>query len=124
MVYIFVRRLYDGIKHEFLFVNRDAPPIIPTDTNQGYKQMKAKIGSSKVRPWKWMPFTNPARKVCNLRIDSVLYGLILLLNENICWLHYVRHFYQYVDSEFLLSLKFTLLFIVSHGMEDLHVFSV
>ncbi|XP_048757719.2 DNA methyltransferase 1-associated protein 1-like isoform X1 [Ostrea edulis] len=42
--------------------NRDAPPIIPTDTNQGYKQMKAKIGSSKVRPWKWMPFTNPARK--------------------------------------------------------------
>lgn len=43
---------------------RDAPPIIPTDTNQGYKQMKAKIGSSKVRPWKWMPFTNPARKVC------------------------------------------------------------
>ncbi|KAK3091085.1 hypothetical protein FSP39_017018 [Pinctada imbricata] len=42
--------------------NKDAPPIIPTDTNQGYKQMKAKIGSSKVRPWKWMPFTNPARK--------------------------------------------------------------
>ncbi|XP_052236225.1 DNA methyltransferase 1-associated protein 1-like isoform X2 [Dreissena polymorpha] len=42
--------------------NRDAPPLIPTDTNQGYKQMKAKIGSSKVRPWKWMPFTNPARK--------------------------------------------------------------
>jgi len=24
--------------------------------------MKAKIGSSRVRPWKWMPFTNPARK--------------------------------------------------------------
>lgn len=42
--------------------NRDAPPIMPTDTNQGYKQMKAKIGSSRVRPWKWMPFTNPARK--------------------------------------------------------------
>lgn len=42
--------------------NKDAPPIIPTDTHQGYKQMKAKIGSSKVRPWKWMPFTNPARK--------------------------------------------------------------
>lgn len=42
--------------------NRDAPPLIPTDTNQGYKQMKAKIGSSRVRPWKWMPFTNPARK--------------------------------------------------------------
>ncbi|OWF45978.1 DNA methyltransferase 1-associated protein 1 [Mizuhopecten yessoensis] len=42
--------------------NKDSPPIIPTDTNQGYKQMKAKIGSSKVRPWKWMPFSNPARK--------------------------------------------------------------
>lgn len=42
--------------------NRDAPPIIPTDTNQGYKQMKAKIGRSRVRPWKWMSFTNPARK--------------------------------------------------------------
>ncbi|KAK2167151.1 hypothetical protein NP493_1289g00043 [Ridgeia piscesae] len=42
--------------------NKDAPPIIPTDTNQGYKQMKAKIGQSHVRPWKWMPFTNPARQ--------------------------------------------------------------
>jgi len=43
--------------------DRDAPPLIPTDTNMaGYKQMKAKIGRSKVRPWKWMPFTNPARK--------------------------------------------------------------
>ncbi|XP_041357054.1 DNA methyltransferase 1-associated protein 1-like [Gigantopelta aegis] len=42
--------------------SKDAPPIVPSDTNQGYKQMKAKIGSSRVRPWKWMPFTNPARK--------------------------------------------------------------
>lgn len=24
--------------------------------------MKAKLGMKKVRPWKWMPFTNPARK--------------------------------------------------------------
>lgn len=30
-------------------------------TAQGYKQMKAKLGMRKVRPWKWMPFTNPAR---------------------------------------------------------------
>lgn len=53
------------IFHTLIYFDfRDAPPIIPTDTNQGYKQMKAKIGSSKVRPWKWMPFTNPARKVC------------------------------------------------------------
>lgn len=28
---------------------------------QGYKQLKAKLGMRKVRPWKWMPFTNPAR---------------------------------------------------------------
>lgn len=44
--------------------NKDAGPIIPTDTRQtqGYKQMRAKIGQSRVRPWKWMPFTNPARK--------------------------------------------------------------
>ncbi|ESO88245.1 hypothetical protein LOTGIDRAFT_179116 [Lottia gigantea] len=41
---------------------RDGPPLVPSDNKQGYKQMKAKIGSSKVRPWKWMPFTNPARK--------------------------------------------------------------
>lgn len=31
-------------------------------SGQGYKQMKAKLGMKKVRPWKWMPFTNPARK--------------------------------------------------------------
>lgn len=42
--------------------NRDAPPIFPTDTSLGYKQMKARIGQSKVRPWKWTPFINPARK--------------------------------------------------------------
>ena len=39
-------------------------PIIPTDNNrdQGYKQMRAKLGMRRVRHWKWMPFTNPARK--------------------------------------------------------------
>lgn len=42
--------------------NKDAPPILPTDTGQGYKQMKAKLGMKRVRAWKWMPFTNPARK--------------------------------------------------------------
>jgi len=30
-------------------------------SGQGYKQMKAKLGMRKVRPWKWMPFKNPAR---------------------------------------------------------------
>ncbi|XP_077981141.1 DNA methyltransferase 1-associated protein 1-like [Glandiceps talaboti] len=42
--------------------NKDAAPLIPSDSSQGYKQMKAKLGRNKVRPWKWMPFTNPARK--------------------------------------------------------------
>ena len=30
--------------------------------DKGYKQMKAKLGMRKVRPWKWMPFSNPARR--------------------------------------------------------------
>nr|BAG62108.1 unnamed protein product [Homo sapiens] len=41
---------------------KDAPPLLPSDTGQGYRTVKAKLGSKKVRPWKWMPFTNPARK--------------------------------------------------------------
>uniref|UniRef100_A0A674GDV5 DNA methyltransferase 1-associated protein 1 n=1 Tax=Taeniopygia guttata TaxID=59729 RepID=A0A674GDV5_TAEGU len=41
---------------------KDAPPLLPSDTTQGYRTVKAKLGSKKVRPWKWMPFTNPARK--------------------------------------------------------------
>lgn len=41
---------------------RDAPPLLPSDTTQGYRTVKAKLGCKKVRPWKWMPFTNPARK--------------------------------------------------------------
>ncbi|XP_033101299.1 DNA methyltransferase 1-associated protein 1-like [Anneissia japonica] len=40
----------------------DPPPLIPSDSNTGYKQVKAKLGIKKVRPWKFMPFTNPARK--------------------------------------------------------------
>uniref|UniRef100_A0A671R0H6 DNA methyltransferase 1-associated protein 1 n=1 Tax=Sinocyclocheilus anshuiensis TaxID=1608454 RepID=A0A671R0H6_9TELE len=42
--------------------NRDAPPLLPSDTTQGYRTVKAKLGCKKVRPWKWMPFSNPARK--------------------------------------------------------------
>ncbi|XP_055890683.1 DNA methyltransferase 1-associated protein 1-like isoform X1 [Biomphalaria glabrata] len=51
-----------GLLHTDSRYQTDAAPIIPSDTKQGYKQMKAKIGSSRVRPWKWMPFTNAARK--------------------------------------------------------------
>ncbi|XP_047501486.1 DNA methyltransferase 1-associated protein 1-like [Penaeus chinensis] len=42
--------------------NKDLPPLLPSDSGQGYKSVKAKLGMKKVRPWKWMPFTNPARK--------------------------------------------------------------
>lgn len=40
---------------------RDPPTLAPTDTGIGYRQPKAKIGRSRVRSWKWMDFTNPAR---------------------------------------------------------------
>lgn len=45
-----------------LLIHRDAPPLLPSDTTQGYRTVKAKLGCKKVRPWKWMPFTNPARR--------------------------------------------------------------
>lgn len=35
--------------------------MAPSDTTQGYKQMKAKLGRKHVRSWKWVPFVNPAR---------------------------------------------------------------
>ena len=54
------RELYNLLYSE----NKELPcPIIPTDSNkdQGYKQIRAKLGMRKVRAWKWMPFSNPAR---------------------------------------------------------------
>ncbi|CRL08733.1 CLUMA_CG021224, isoform A [Clunio marinus] len=41
--------------------NKDAPPLLPTDTGLGYKQAKARLGMKKVRKWEWKPFVNPAR---------------------------------------------------------------
>ena len=41
----------------------DASSILPTDTGMGYRQPKARLGRSKVRRWKWVPFQNPARTV-------------------------------------------------------------
>jgi len=55
------RELYNLLYSE----NKELPcPLIQTDTSKdlGYKQMRAKLGMRRVRPWKWMPFTNPARK--------------------------------------------------------------
>lgn len=42
--------------------NKDAPPLLETDTGLGYKQNKARLGMKRVRKWEWAPFTNPARK--------------------------------------------------------------
>ncbi len=56
------RELYNLLYND----NKDAPPIIPSDSaspaDKGYKQLRAKLGMRKVRPWKWMAFTNPARR--------------------------------------------------------------
>ncbi|MCI4380513.1 hypothetical protein PGIGA_G00240790 [Pangasianodon gigas] len=50
------------VVHDRYDHQQDAPPLLPSDTTQGYRTVKAKLGCKKVRPWKWMPFTNPARK--------------------------------------------------------------
>ena len=60
--------------------------MIPTDTSQGYKQMKAKIGRSRVRPWKWMPFTNPARKVSK-DASFISSGYVLIYNNVVIRVH-------------------------------------
>lgn len=41
--------------------NKDAPPLLPTDTGLGYHQQKARLGMRKVRKWEWSAFSNPAR---------------------------------------------------------------
>ncbi|CAG9764902.1 unnamed protein product [Ceutorhynchus assimilis] len=54
----------EGMHREvFALLSKDAdmPPIFPSDTADGYKQMKIKLGMRKPRKWKWMPFKNPAR---------------------------------------------------------------
>ena len=70
------RELYNLLYND----SKDAPPLIPTDTSmgkdKGYKQMKAKLGMRKVRPWKWMPFKNPAR-----RDELILYHWRRLADE-------------------------------------------
>lgn len=37
-------------------------PLYPIDSSGGGYQKKLKLGAKKARPWKWTPFTNPARK--------------------------------------------------------------
>lgn len=45
-----------------MLVEFQKPSISFSTSGKGYKQVKAQLGVRKVRPWKWMPFTNPARK--------------------------------------------------------------
>ena len=49
----------------------------------GYKQMRAKLGMRKVRPWKWMAFTNPARYGVVL-ISRPRYGMVLISHARYC----------------------------------------
>lgn len=51
------RELYALLYHD----NMDKPPLLPADNLHTYQTAKAKFGCSIVRPWRWMPFTNPAR---------------------------------------------------------------
>uniref|UniRef100_A0A8C4R863 DNA methyltransferase 1-associated protein 1 n=1 Tax=Eptatretus burgeri TaxID=7764 RepID=A0A8C4R863_EPTBU len=44
-----------------LLYTRDAPPLLPSDSTRGYRTAKARLGCRRVRPWHWVPFTNPAR---------------------------------------------------------------
>ncbi|XP_061436051.1 DNA methyltransferase 1-associated protein 1 [Lethenteron reissneri] len=41
--------------------NKDAPPVLPSDSSQGYRTVKARLGCRVVRAWRWTPFTHPAR---------------------------------------------------------------
>lgn len=41
--------------------NKDAPPLLQTDTGSGYKKAKARLGMKRVRKWEWTAFKNPAR---------------------------------------------------------------
>ncbi|XP_074642063.1 DNA methyltransferase 1-associated protein 1-like [Tubulanus polymorphus] len=121
--------------------SKDLPPIIPTDSPQsGYKQMKAKIGRSKVRPWKWMPFTNPARKDgavfyhwrrvadegkdypfarFNKQVDIPSYSDIEYQQN----LHDDKWTRQETDHLFELGRRFDLRFIVMHDRWDREKFS-
>ena len=50
----------------YLCVHSIPPPLVPSDTTQGYKAKRADLGRSRVKKWSWMPFKNPARKVNKL----------------------------------------------------------
>ena len=50
----------------------NASSIVATDTGSGYRQPRARLGHNRVRSWKWVSFTNPARKVCCIILYCIL----------------------------------------------------
>lgn len=50
----------------------NASSIVATDTGSGYRQPRARLGHNRVRSWKLVSFTNPARKVCFYTYNTVM----------------------------------------------------
>nr|CAG4651861.1 EOG090X076S [Triops cancriformis] len=121
--------------------NKDVPPLFPTDTGKGYKQAKAKLGVRKVRPWKWMPFTNPARKDGAVfhhwrRVtDEAKEYPFAKFNKQVQVVSYTDMEYQQhlqsdswsrAETDYLMELcrRFDLRFVVIHDRWDRNRFSV
>ncbi|PSN34648.1 DNA methyltransferase 1-associated protein 1 [Blattella germanica] len=93
--------------------NKDAPPLFPTNTGQGYKQLKAKLGMRRVRPWRWVPFSNPAR-ADGAQVPIPTYTD----NEYLQHLHNDSWSRQETDHLFDLCRRFDLRFIVIRDRWD------
>uniref|UniRef100_K7FP01 DNA methyltransferase 1-associated protein 1 n=1 Tax=Pelodiscus sinensis TaxID=13735 RepID=K7FP01_PELSI len=120
---------------------KDAPPLLPSDTAQGYRTVKAKLGSKKVRPWKWMPFTNPARKDGAMfyhwrraaeegkdypfaRFNKTVQVPVYSEQEYQMYLHDDAWTKAETDHLFDLSRRFDLRFVVIHDRYDHQQFKV
>ncbi|KAA8578140.1 hypothetical protein FQN60_012968 [Etheostoma spectabile] len=93
---------------------KDAPPLLPSDTTQGYRTVKAKLGCKKVRPWKWMPFTNPARR------DGAIFHHWRLYSEQEYQMHLHDDGWTKAETDHLFDLckRFDLRFVVVHDRYD------
>ena len=70
--------------------------------------MKAKIGISKVRPWKWMPFSNPARKVWNHYYTCDMFVLSTSINDSLFVIQcscFVDYLYIYLQDSRLRTIQ-------------------
>lgn len=50
----------------------------------GYKNLKARLGLRRVRPWRWTPFANPARKVWRCLYLILHYNSVSVLFRTLC----------------------------------------